>query len=99
MVLEDAVRRRLPDDAQTQLYEGRGCEHCLGTGYRGRLGMFELFAPDENIKQLIVDRQPAMEIDKAIRKAELLTLEQVGKLALVTGQTTLHQLADVLPTL
>jgi len=40
-----------------------------------------------------------MEIDKAIRKAELLTLEQVGKLALVTGQTTLHQLADVLPTL
>ncbi|HAU38635.1 MAG TPA: ATPase [Phycisphaerales bacterium] len=99
MVLEDAVRRRLPDNAETQLYEGRGCDHCLGTGYRGRLGLFELFAPDENIKQLIVDRQPAMEIDKAIRKAELLTLEEVGKLALVTGQTTLHQLADVLPTL
>jgi type II secretory ATPase GspE/PulE/Tfp pilus assembly ATPase PilB-like protein len=98
MVIEPAVRKRLGDEDQ-QLHIGRGCEHCYGTGYHGRVGLFEQFIPDEKIKQLILDQRPVNEIDQAIRDAELLTLEQSGKLAALRGQTTMEELVRTLPSL
>ena len=38
-------------------YRGRGCEQCMGTGYRGRTGIFEVLEADEEIKKLIVKTQ------------------------------------------
>jgi len=99
MILDDAIRQRLPADCKAQLHEGTGCERCYHTGYHGRMGLFEVFAPDGTIKDLVVARRPAADIDRAAADSGMLSLEQVAKLAVVTGQTTLNELADNIPTL
>ena len=96
MLVEPAVKKRLPDQNAVHLCQGTGCDQCYGTGYRGRMGVFEMFIPDEAVKRLIVNRRPADEIDKATGE-KMLSLEQAGKLAAVTGQTTIEELVDVLP--
>ena len=99
MIVDEDVRRRLPEGTETRLYQGAGCEQCYGSGYSGRMGLFELFMPDDNIKQLILDRRPAIEIERATVKANMVSLDQSGKIAAITGQTTMEQLVDVLPML
>src|SRR5262249_39705805 len=51
-----AVRHDLPDEAQLgpadQLYEGAGCRECRQTGYRGRVGVYELLALTEPLREL-----------------------------------------------
>jgi len=93
----DLVGRLQHEDVKPQLYHGRGCEICYDSGYHGRVGLFELFLPDDNIKQLILDRRPALEIEAAACKARMLTLEQSGKLAALKGLTTMEEIVDSLP--
>ncbi|MBS3734086.1 MAG: type II/IV secretion system protein [Phycisphaerae bacterium] len=97
IVLDDAVRDRLPEGTEPRLYQGTGCEACRGTGYSGRMGLFEMFIPDDKIKNLILQKRGAAAIDDAARHRGMLSLEQAGKLAAVLGQTTMEQVVDVLP--
>lgn len=99
MIVEPELKKRLGKDFDARLHMGSGCEHCFGTGYHGRIALFEQFVPDDAIRQLILDRRPAVEIDQAIKDAEMLTLEQAGKLAALKGETTMEELVRVLPTL
>ena len=98
MILDPAVRQRLSGAMPPRLFQGAGCEYCFGTGYSGRMGIFELLAPDEAIKSMIFDRRPAGELEQAAARTQL-TLEQVGKLAAVTGKTTMEEIIDKLPML
>jgi type II secretory ATPase GspE/PulE/Tfp pilus assembly ATPase PilB-like protein len=61
------------------------------------MALFEQFVPDDRIKQLIVDRVSAMDMDETLRKSDMLTLERAGKLAALEGQTTMEELVRVLP--
>jgi len=98
IIVDESLLPRL-EDAEPTLYQGAGCERCYGAGYWGRLGLFELFLPDDHIKQLILDRKPATEIEKAMSAANILTLDQVGKLAALNGQTTMEEMIDIMPML
>jgi type IV pilus assembly protein PilB len=54
---------------KTVFYHGRGCTHCANTGFRGRIGVFEVLTVTESIKQLVSARAPAGEIrERAIRE-------------------------------
>ncbi|MCS7308441.1 MAG: GspE/PulE family protein, partial [Aquificaceae bacterium] len=44
------------------LYKGKGCEHCMGTGYRGRTGIYEVLEVDEEFKKTILKTQDAVEL-------------------------------------
>ncbi|MFW6146613.1 MAG: GspE/PulE family protein [Planctomycetota bacterium] len=98
LVVDDALHDRL-DHPATGLYQGTGCDHCYGSGYAGRQGIFELFTPDDAIKQLILSRSPATDIEAVMRSRNLLTLEQAGKLAALNGRTTMEEVIDILPLL
>ena len=98
MLVSPAVKRRLGDQ-EPKLYQGAGCEACRGSGYRGRVGLFELFVPDDSARQLILDRRPAQDFDTAARESDHLDLEQVGRLAAFTGQTTIEEVVSVMPTM
>jgi len=98
IVVDPEILARLKaDNVYPQLYLGEGCEQCNGTGYSGRVGLFELFRPDDAIKQLILDRRPAAEIDRVAEAGHMLTLEQSGKLAALKGLTTMEEIVDALP--
>jgi type II secretory ATPase GspE/PulE/Tfp pilus assembly ATPase PilB-like protein len=97
MIVEPEVRRRLGKGFEGRLHMGAGCDKCHNTGYHGRMALFEQFVPDDRIKQLIVDRVSAMDMDETLRKSDMLTLERAGKLAALEGQTTMEELVRVLP--
>jgi len=98
MVIERAVHGRL-EDGVAQLYHGPGCQHCHDTGYTGRMGLFELFVPEADIKQLIISRCSAVDIETAIADRGWLTLEQTATLAAVGGLTSMEETVRVLPTI
>src|SRR5262249_38513011 len=60
------------------VFEGKGCEECSGTGYRGRSGIYELLLMNENIKQLILKRSSADVIRDLAVKQGMRTLREDG---------------------
>jgi type IV pilus assembly protein PilB len=58
--------------------EGKGCKACLNTGYKGRMGIYELMVPNEEIRQLITRKSSAEEIRKAAINAGMKTLRDDG---------------------
>lgn len=75
------------------IYQGRGCDECRGSGYKGRIGIFELLEVDEGIRSMIVSRKDSNTIkQEAIRKG-MRTLRQDGILKVEGGRTTLEEVA------
>ena len=83
-------------DGDLPFRAGRGCDKCLGTGYRGRVGLYELFVADEAIRRLTVDRAAASVMkDQAIRDQGMRTLLGDGRLAVLAGKTTPEEVMRV----
>jgi type IV pilus assembly protein PilB len=76
-------------------YEGAGCDHCSGTGYRGRAAIIEYLDVSSEIRQMIIDRKPAKELQAAALKEGMLTLRQSALSKVFSGETTLKEINRV----
>jgi type II secretory ATPase GspE/PulE/Tfp pilus assembly ATPase PilB-like protein len=83
-------------DSLTELKQPVGCERCRGTGYRGRIGLFEILQPDEALHDLIVKRESTRTLTKCAREHGMGTLEQSGWAKVVAGHTTLDEVLRVI---
>ena len=81
--------------AQQQWYEGVGCEHCSGTGYRGRSAITEFLAITPSIRQMVVQRSSATEITATAIKEGMVTLRQSALAKVLAGVTTLKEINRV----
>jgi len=72
-------------------YFGKGCEACNGTGYRGRVGIYELLDIREPIRQLINERAPSVVIRQKGIELGMSTLRQDGIRNILEGSTTLEE--------
>ena len=77
------------------IYKPRGCEHCTGTGFRGRLGIFELMQMNHEIRELAFDRAPTNKIRKAALASGMKSLLIDGKLKVLNGVTTAEEVVKV----
>ncbi|HEV2210179.1 MAG TPA: GspE/PulE family protein [Verrucomicrobiae bacterium] len=75
-------------------YHGRGCEECRGTGYRGRVGIFELLPITQELRELIVQRRSNTELKTAARKSMTTMHEDALKKA-AAGVTSLEEILRV----
>ncbi len=78
-----------------KVYHSRGCEKCFQTGYRGRTGIYELMAVDDDIRQCVYQRQTAGAIKKVAMDAGLVTLRMDGLKKVETGVTSLEEVLRV----
>jgi len=78
-----------------QLYRGTGCENCLNTGYVGRSGIFELLLLDNEIKDLIIQRQGAHVIKQMALDKGMTPLREDGLCKARAGLTTLEEVYRV----
>ena len=78
------------DRGQT-LYHGKGCRHCRGSGYAGRLGVFELLVLDDSLRELVIRRASAAEMLKVAVKGGLRLLRDDGWDKVRAGQTTVEE--------
>lgn len=77
------------------VWAGSGCEYCSGTGYRGRIGIFEVLPVGDDIRELIMGRATVKEIkDKAIALG-MRTLRQDGIEKVKKGVTTIDEVLRV----
>ncbi len=80
----------------TVLYEGKGCERCRGTGYKGRVGVTEVLQIDDNIRDMLLKRKTSMDITRYAQKNQgmkLLFDDVVDKM--IAGETTLTEVFRV----
>ncbi|MBR5679513.1 MAG: type II/IV secretion system protein, partial [Clostridia bacterium] len=81
--------------ANAQLYHGKGCPDCKFTGYRGRLGIFEIFLIDDQVRNLIFEQVAATELRIKARELGMRTLREDGIRKVLAGQTTLSEILRV----
>jgi type IV pilus assembly protein PilB len=72
-----------------QVWRGRGCDRCAGTGYRGRVGLFEVMASSEALRSLILDGAPVSELRRQAVTEGMVTLRQSGLEKVREGLTSL----------
>jgi len=77
------------------IYRARGCRHCRGTGYRGRVGIFELLVTDDQIRHLAGQRTPTNIVKQAAIKAGMRTLRNDGWVKVLHGQTSVEEVLRV----
>ncbi|MBI2014227.1 MAG: type II secretion system ATPase GspE [Candidatus Rokubacteria bacterium] len=81
--------------AGTTLWRGRGCDECRGTGYRGRTGIYELFAVTEEARSLILRRAPSRDIRRVAVEGGMVTLRLDGWAKACEGVTTVEEILRV----
>ena len=74
-----------------QFYYGRGCSKCNGTGYRGRIGVFEIMTFDDEIRELIMNRASTNVLRVAAQKKGMINLRENGLSSIYDGVTTLDE--------
>ncbi len=78
-----------------RLYRGKGCDSCGGTGYRGRVGIYELLVITPEMEQLIISRASATDLNNLARKQGLKNLFDDGFDKVKSGMTTIEELMRV----
>ena len=80
--------------ATIKLYEGKGCAHCSGTGYKGRLGCFEVMEMTPTLQEAVASEVPESQLRKMAIKEGMNTLRKDGLLKAKQGNTTLDQVLE-----
>jgi type IV pilus assembly protein PilB len=73
------------------LFKGRGCGNCNNTGYRGRVGLFEVMEISEEVRELILSGASAMELRRKSVEEGMITLRVSGLHKIRAGQTTVEE--------
>jgi len=83
-----------PEEAQRVIpQKGRGCDRCNGTGYKGRVGLYEVMEITEELRELILVGASALELKRKAIEEGMVTLRRSGLLKVMDGVTTIEEVA------
>jgi len=85
----------LNGEKEVQFHRGIGCNRCRGTGYRGRIGIFEVMDLDEAIQEMILKKESAAAIRQAARNKGMQVLGEDGLEKALAGITTIEEVTRV----
>lgn len=86
-----SAHESIPPESQWLFMKGRGCTYCNGTGFQGRVGIFEVLLIDNAIEDLALKHAPAGQVKEAAIAGGMMTMEQDGLIKAVEGITTLSE--------
>ena len=91
---EELMRLQLTheDLGGRKLFRGQGCDYCNSSGYKGRMGLFEIMVLDDGLRELIIQNASTQVLAAACRKRGMRTLRQSGLLALYDGLTSVDEI-------
>ncbi|MHC4642214.1 MAG: GspE/PulE family protein [Planctomycetota bacterium] len=88
-----------PEDIEKHpVYKGVGCDQCQNTGFKGRLGIFEMAEMNNEIRELAFTKAPSTELKKAAVASGMRTLMEDGKIKIFRGITTPEEIARIAQT-
>ena len=78
----------------SQVFRGKGCEECRGTGFRGRVGIYELLQITNDLRELILQKRSNAELKNTAQKT-MTTMHQDALQKVAAGVTTLEEVLRV----
>ena len=86
--------------SEANVMKAGGCEQCRRTGYKGRMGIFEIFVIDDEVRQMVNNRTPTMRLRQRARELGMRTLREDGVRKVLGGLTSAEEvisatLADI----
>jgi len=78
-----------------RIFEPGGCPKCLGGGYKGRIGIFEVLIVDEEIERMILSSPTITDLRKKAKEKGMATMMQDGILKVIKGITSLEEVFRV----
>ncbi len=87
--------RLTPSGEMVPAWRGRGCERCFGTGYLGRVGIFEMMEMNDEIRKLVMAGADAAVLTEAARRNGMRSLREDGWLKVAQGVTTAEEVLRV----
>lgn len=79
-----------------KFFRGKGCEECGGTGYKGRIAIYEVFEVSEKIQSLIAEKDGnEVEVGAQAKKEGMISMRQEGLLKVIQGFTTISEVERV----
>ena len=85
-------------DKHIKAFKGKGCLSCRNTGYKGRIGIYELLLVDGEISELVMQQAPGYRIREQARKNGMTSLLEDGVIKIERGDTTISELYETLGT-
>ncbi|MFN4243971.1 MAG: GspE/PulE family protein [Tepidisphaerales bacterium] len=85
----------LPTRSPRPMRKGEGCRKCHDTGFRGRVGIYEVMEVTPALRRLIARNRPVHELREHLRNRGIQTLREEGVLMAVAGRTTLEEVLRV----
>jgi len=74
-----------------KFYRGKGCEKCHNSGYKGRVGLYELLIMTDELRDMVVRNASTEELREVARRGGMITLRDSGMVAIYDGQTTAEE--------
>lgn len=95
--LKEQLGDLFPENGVDMLYGPGDCAEKLGQGYKGRMGVFEVFEVDKGVEALINDRASSLDIfEYVVKEQRMTTMLQDGLLRVINGETSLEEVRRVL---
>ncbi len=91
---QDAVKRlgiEHDKDTKVTFYRGRGCDHCRGVGYKGRVGVYELLIMNDRIRDLVLQRASGHLVREVAIETGMVSLKDDAITKILLGVTTLEE--------
>lgn len=89
------IYKQVDDPTTVEFYRGKGCKNCNDSGYKSRMGVYELFVLDDEIRQLIMQKPDISKLRALARKKGLRHLRDDAWRKVLLGQTSVAELFRV----
>jgi len=80
------------ESKQVKIMKGKGCEKCNNSGYKGRVGLYEVLEINDDLRELILVGASALELKKKAIENGMITLRRSGLIKVRDGMTTLEEI-------
>jgi len=94
--LAEKELKNLPANAEKpgkiEFFHGKGCDNCGGSGYKSRIGIFEVFQLSDDLKEMVAKRASGTELGTQAVKNGMVTMKQDGILKAIEGFTSLEEI-------
>jgi type IV pilus assembly protein PilB len=74
-----------------KFFHGAGCDNCFGSGYRGRMALFEIMGLNDTLRDMVIKKASTNILRAEAKKNGMRTLRECGLLAIYEGQTTIDE--------
>lgn len=95
MIRERVVPATVKSWEEIKFYQGKGCSRCSDTGFKGRMGIYEVIEIDDDIRSLISQRKESTAIEETAANKGVITMLQDGFIKAVQGSTTIEEVLRV----